>query len=198
MKDTYCPKCSTHLILSDQIKESKFLKCPTCKSSFENPHFPKPKREPIFDEETLTEIREFGSKIFKTKNLIWGSIIIIISLFLYGGLSDDISYEIYESSNTIPMIKKGGVFYVHIYINGVSREIIFDTGASSISISETFANSLWKQGKLTEKDIIGTTSFRDATGRISEGTEIILRQIQIGNVILKNVRGICKVIWCPY
>ena len=40
---------------------------------------------------------------------------------------------------------------------------------------------------MTEKDIKGTTSFSNATGRILEGTEIILRQIQIGNVILRNV-----------
>jgi len=78
MKDTYCPKCRTHLILSDNIVKSKFLKCNTRKSSFENPHYPKPKREPIFDEHDLTEIKELSSKIFTTKNLIWGTVILSV------------------------------------------------------------------------------------------------------------------------
>lgn len=38
MKDTYCPKCRTHLILTDSIENSKFIKCSSCKISFENPH----------------------------------------------------------------------------------------------------------------------------------------------------------------
>ena len=54
---------------------------------------------------------------------------------------------------------------------------IFDTGASIISISETEANFLWKQGKLTKEDIRGTANFSDANGDISEGTIIILKTV---------------------
>lgn len=48
---------------------------------------------------------------------------------------------------------------------------------------------LLKQGKLKEDDILGTMQFKDATGRISEGTTINLRSVVIGNREIKNVKA---------
>ena len=42
---TFCPKCRTHLILSDELENSKSIKCPTCNISFENPHYIKVQRK---------------------------------------------------------------------------------------------------------------------------------------------------------
>lgn len=87
----------------------------------------------------------------------------------------------------IKMEKINGVFQIPVEVDGVQMYFIFDTGASIISISETEANFLWKQGKLTENDIKGTASFSDANGDISEGTIIVLRTVKIGDRVLKNI-----------
>lgn len=39
MKSSFCPKCSTHLIISESLENNKMIKCPNCKLSYENPHY---------------------------------------------------------------------------------------------------------------------------------------------------------------
>lgn len=89
----------------------------------------------------------------------------------------------------IKMQKVGGVYQIPVDVNGVRMSFIFDTGASIISISQTEAMFLYKQGKLTSDDIKGTANFRDANGDISEGTIIELKSIKIGNRVLNNVEA---------
>ena len=92
-------------------------------------------------------------------------------------------------SNILKMREERGTYYVPITINGIPMEFIFDTGASIISISAAEAIFLMRQGKLLESDILGTSYFSDATGTISEGTRINLREVQIGNKKLTNVEA---------
>jgi len=87
----------------------------------------------------------------------------------------------------IKMEKQDGVYMIPVEVNGVKMYFIFDTGASTISISETEALFLYKQGTLKDNDIKGTARFSDANGDISEGTIIVLKTVQIGNKVLKNV-----------
>lgn len=94
-----------------------------------------------------------------------------------------------SGSNIVDMTPMGGVYEIPVEINGSNMDFIFDTGASSISISELEAIYLFKNGKLKEEDILGTMQFRDATGRISEGTTINLRSVVIGNREIKNVKA---------
>ena len=99
--------------------------------------------------------------------------------------------SIYEESgrNVLKMEVQNGVRYVWIEINGIKLKFIFDTGASSICISPAEASVLYRQGTLTKDDIIGTQSFQDATGRISEGARINLREVKIGNIVLENIEA---------
>ena len=92
-------------------------------------------------------------------------------------------------NNTVKMEKQNGVYMIPVDINGVPMHFIFDTGASLISISSTEAIFLFKQGKLTSEDILGKSNFVDANGVISEGTIIVLREVQIGNRLLTNVQA---------
>lgn len=92
-------------------------------------------------------------------------------------------------SNEIRMSKESGVYKIPIIINGVKMFTIFDTGASLISISNTEASFLYKQGTLTDSDFEGSVNFQDATGGISTGTIINLKEVQIGNIILRNVKA---------
>lgn len=89
----------------------------------------------------------------------------------------------------VKMEKINGVYQIPVEVNGVKMYFIFDTGASIISISETEANFLWKQGKLTKDDIKGTANFSDANGDITEGTIIVLSTVKIGDRILKNIEA---------
>ena len=38
-------------------------------------------------------------------------------------------------------------------------------------------------------DFIGTEYFQDATGKISEGAKVNLREVKIGNIILENIEA---------
>lgn len=101
-----------------------------------------------------------------------------------------------SSQNTIPnqsirikMKKKSGVYYVPIKINDTDMEFIFDTGASDIVISAVEALFLYKQGKLTNEDVLGTARYQIADGSISEGTVVNLKTVQLGDKILYNVKA---------
>jgi len=94
-----------------------------------------------------------------------------------------------EGKTIVKMEKVNGVYQIPVEVNGVNMFFIFDTGASIISISETEAVFLYKQGKLTKDDIKGTANFSDANGDISEGTIIILSTVKIGNKVLKNIEA---------
>lgn len=95
----------------------------------------------------------------------------------------------FEETNSISMHEESGVYFVPIEINGVKMEFVFDTGASSISISETEALFLWKQGKLSENDFIGEVQFSDANGDISDGTMVNLKSVKIGDKVVYNVKA---------
>jgi len=91
---------------------------------------------------------------------------------------------------TVVKIKKvNGVYEIPTEINGIEMYFIFDTGAGLISISEAEAIFLYKQGKLSEEDILGKANFSDANGDISEGTIINLKTVKIGNRTLENIEA---------
>ncbi len=95
-----------------------------------------------------------------------------------------------EETNVLLMETENGVKYVWIEINGIRLKFIFDTGASSISISTVEANMLYRQGTLTKDDILDKEYFQDATGSISVGTKINLRTVKVGNRILQNIEAV--------
>lgn len=89
----------------------------------------------------------------------------------------------------VEMRKEGGVYLVPIVVNGLNLDFIFDTGASSISISAAEATVMSRQGKITDEDIVGQAQFSDANGDVSVGTVILLRTVKIGDITLENVEA---------
>lgn len=81
----------------------------------------------------------------------------------------------------------GGTFVIPCDINGLALQMIFDTGASDVTISSVEANFMFKNGYLSEKDIKGKKYYQIANGQISEGTTITLREVKIGDAVLHNV-----------
>lgn len=82
-----------------------------------------------------------------------------------------------------------GVYEVPCIINGLQLKFVFDTGASNVSISSVEAAFMLKNGYLKEEDIRGKEYFSTATGEIREGAKLNLREIKIGDAILKNVEA---------
>ena len=95
-----------------------------------------------------------------------------------------------ENYNVLKMELENGVKYVWIEINGIRLRFIFDTGASSICISPAEATVLYRQGTLRKEDILDVEYFQDATGKISEGTKVNLREVRIGDMVLENVQAL--------
>ena len=89
----------------------------------------------------------------------------------------------------IPLEDGNGVYYINVKVNDVPMKFIFDTGASSISMSETEAAFLYKQGTLTEEDFQGKVNFQDAKGEVTQGLVVKLRKVQIGDRVLNNVEA---------
>ena len=81
----------------------------------------------------------------------------------------------------------GGTFEIPCDINGLALQMIFDTGASDVTISSVEANFMFKNGYLVEKDIKGKRYYQVANGQINEGTVITLREVKIGDAVLHNV-----------
>ncbi len=87
------------------------------------------------------------------------------------------------------MEKKGGVYYIPCKVNGLGLKFIFDTGASSVSISLTEALLMLEKGYLNAVDLGDSEYYRIANGDIVEGTKVVLRKIEIGETVLYNVEA---------
>lgn len=81
----------------------------------------------------------------------------------------------------------GGTYEVPCHINGLPLRMIFDTGASDVTISSVEANFMLKNDYLTEDDIRGKKNYMTASGEIHEGTVITLREVKVGEAVLKNI-----------
>lgn len=89
----------------------------------------------------------------------------------------------------IPFSKESGVCKVNCAINGLPLYFIFDTGASDVSLSQVEANFMMKNEYLSSKDVSGKQYYQTATGDISEGTVIMLREVDFGGITLRNVKA---------
>lgn len=89
----------------------------------------------------------------------------------------------------IPFTAANGVTKVDCTINGLPLNFIFDTGASDVTISRTEANFMFKNGYLSQRDIIGKQRYQTADGSISVGTTFILNHINFGGLELTGVQA---------
>lgn len=99
------------------------------------------------------------------------------------------STETYTEPVEIPFTPDGGCASVKCTINELPLNFIFDTGASTVSLSQLEANFMLKNGFLKPDDFVGTGRFIDANGDISEGAIVILSNVDFGGLHLDNVRA---------
>jgi hypothetical protein len=81
--------------------------------------------------------------------------VLIFSLFVF--------YPLF-SQTIIKMERKGGVSIIPCNGNGLDLELIFDTGASDVSISMNEATVMLENGQLAKDDIIGTSNCACSEG----------------------------------
>ena len=89
----------------------------------------------------------------------------------------------------VPFTKENGICNVKCKINDLPLYFVFDTGASTVSLSMVEATFMMKNGYLDKKDVVGSQYFLDANGNVSEGTTINIRKVDFGGLELENVRA---------
>lgn len=89
----------------------------------------------------------------------------------------------------IPFTASNGVTKVDCTINGLPLNFIFDTGASDVTISQTEANFMYKNGYLSEKDIVGKQRYGTADGSVHVGTVFMIDHINFGGLELNGVKA---------
>lgn len=80
---------------------------------------------------------------------------------------------------------------VQVLINDcISKEMIFDTGASYTQITKKEAIYLYNEKVLTADDIVGKERIYDANGNITVNTVVNLRKLVLGGkLIIANVQA---------
>lgn len=91
---------------------------------------------------------------------------------------------------TLKLKKDGDIYSVPCKINGLDFALYFDTGASLVSLSLKEAKKLIAAGKLKADDIIGKTQMTIANGQFVNGTIILIRELKVGDLILKDVEAV--------
>lgn len=94
------------------------------------------------------------------------------------------------AQKVIQLTKQSGVYTIPCSINGVKRSLVFDTGASTVTISMQLAELLYSSGKLKEVDFKGFGRSQTASGHIVNNMAVVLRDVEIGGSHLKNVDAV--------
>ena len=83
----------------------------------------------------------------------------------------------------------GGTYEVACSVNGLPLKMILDTGAADVTISSVEANFMLKNGYLSDGDIKGRRNYITASGDIHEGTVLRLKEVKLGDAVLKNIEA---------
>ena len=111
------------------------------------------------------------------------TLLLIISL-LYNCLAYTYSQTIIE------MEESNGVYKIPCIVNGARMKFIFDTGATSVSMSSQMANYLLENDYISKEDVISSGQSSMADGTIVDHLQINLKDIEISGLHLRNVTAV--------
>lgn len=94
------------------------------------------------------------------------------------------------SQTCIKMEESNGVYKIPCIVNGARMKFIFDTGATSVSMSKQMANYLLENEYISKEDIISSGQSSIADGTIVDHVVINLRDIEISGLHLHNVKAV--------
>ena len=83
----------------------------------------------------------------------------------------------------------GGTYEIPCSVNGLPLRMIFDTGAADVTISSVEASFMLKNGYLSDNDVKGKQHYMTASGDIHEGTVLKLKEVRLGDAVLKNIEA---------
>jgi aspartyl protease family protein len=87
-------------------------------------------------------------------------------------------------SKSVEMKQRGGVFEVDVTLNGKeTTPMIFDTGASLVTLSAEFAAKIGLNPQSTDP----TVHLHDATGGVTEAKKMTISSVRVGPFAVKNV-----------
>jgi len=86
-----------------------------------------------------------------------------------------------KPSISIPYEEMGGVKVIPVKLNGVTLNMIYDTGCFGIHLSLNELQTLYKNGKLRQEDILGVKFTSIADGSIVENGSVNIKEIKIGD-----------------
>lgn len=97
-----------------------------------------------------------------------------------------------EEGIVVPYQEMDGVKTIVVKLNGEPMNMIYDTGCSGIHISLNELQTLVKNNKFDENDIIGVSYAAIADGSIIQNGLVNIRELEIGGengIILENVEA---------
>lgn len=92
----------------------------------------------------------------------------------------------------IPYTEVKGVKSIPVKLNGITMNMIYDTGCSGMHLSLNELQTLYKNGKFNETDITGTSMSQIADGSVVENGLVNIREIEIGGkdgIVLTNIEA---------
>lgn len=102
----------------------------------------------------------------------------------------DLSHAKSDKIVKISYEQRGGVKVIPVKLNGVTMDMIYDTGCSGIHLSLLELQQLVKQGCFSEQDVLGTGYSCIADGSIVENGVIRLHSVEIApGLVLNNVQA---------
>ena len=93
---------------------------------------------------------------------------------------------------SIPYEEMGGVKVIPVKVNGVTMNMIYDTGCSGLHMSLNEVQTLAKNGKISNEDILDAEFSTIADGSILQNGTLNIKEIVIGGkdgLILHNVKA---------
>lgn len=111
------------------------------------------------------------------KKIVYAIFLLFLSLSAY-------------SQRVIKMESENGVYKIPCTVNGYRLKMVFDTGASVVSMSSTTAQYLYNNHYITDADFISKGQSRTADGRIVDNITVNIRDVAIGTLHINNVKAI--------
>lgn len=84
-----------------------------------------------------------------------------------------------DSAICVSYSEKFGVKTIPVKLNGVSMDMIYDTGCSGLHLSLHELGTMYKNGKFSDNDLVGFVPSQIADGSIVENGVVIIRNIEI-------------------
>lgn len=134
-------------------------------------------------------------KISSRRIAIFCSVIMMVVVSACEKKASKPPYNLCQDTRTcisIPYEEFGGVKVIPVKLNGITMNMIYDTGCSGINLSLNELQTLCKNGKLDQNDILGSSYSRIADGSIVEDGTINIKRIEIGDedgLVLENVQA---------